>query len=99
MITGGAVFHEGRLYVPVSSLEEGSAVVPTYECCTFIGSLVALDAENGREIWRTRTIARGSEPTGRNGVGTRMWGPSGAAIWSRTHARSDTQSHLRDDWR
>ena len=82
MITGGSVFHEGRLYVPVSSLEEGSAVVPTYECCTFIGSLVALDAQSGREIWRTRTIARGPEPTGRNGVGTRMWGPSGAAIWS-----------------
>jgi polyvinyl alcohol dehydrogenase (cytochrome) len=82
MITGGAVFHEGRLYVPVSSLEEGSAVVPTYECCTFIGSLVALDARNGREIWRTRTIARGAEPTGRNDVGTQMWGPSGAAIWS-----------------
>lgn len=82
MITGGTVFHDGRLYVPVSSLEEGSAVVPTYECCTFRGSLVALDAENGREVWRTHTIARGAEPTGTSSVGTQSWGPSGAAIWS-----------------
>jgi len=82
MITGGTVFHEGRLYVPVASLEEGSAIVPTYECCTFRGSLVALNAADGSEVWRTRTIARGAEPTGRNSVGTQIWGPSGAAIWS-----------------
>jgi len=82
MITGGTVYQDGRLYVPVSSLEESSAIAPTYECCTFRGSLVALDAEDGEEIWRTRTIARGAEPTGENSVGTRMWGPSGAAIWS-----------------
>jgi polyvinyl alcohol dehydrogenase (cytochrome) len=45
IITGGITFHEGRLYVPVSSLEEGTAVIPTYECCTFRGSVTAL---NGR---------------------------------------------------
>jgi len=82
MITGGLAHHEGRLYVPVSSLEENAARLPTYECCTFRGSLVSLDAENGDEIWRTRTIARGAEPTGQNSVGARTWGPSGVAIWS-----------------
>ena len=40
MITGATAFHDGRLYVPVSSLEEGSAVVPAYECCTFRGSVL-----------------------------------------------------------
>ena len=39
MITGGVVFHDGRLYVPVSSLEEGTATWPSYECCTFRGSV------------------------------------------------------------
>jgi len=81
-ITGGAVFHEGTLYIPVSSLEEGGAIVPTYECCTFRGSVVALNSVDGSELWRTWTIARGAEPTGRNSIGTRMLGPSGAAIWS-----------------
>src|SRR5262245_6197374 len=47
MITGGVAAHNGRLYVPVSSLEEGTAVIPTYECCTFRGSVVALDAATG----------------------------------------------------
>jgi polyvinyl alcohol dehydrogenase (cytochrome) len=82
MITGALVYHEGRLYVPVSSLEEGASRTPSYECCTFRGSLVSLDADSGKEIWRTRMIARGSEPTGVNRAGARTWGPSGAAIWS-----------------
>ena len=49
MITGAAAFHNGRLYVPVSSLEEGTAAIPTYECCTFRGSVVALDAASGKQ--------------------------------------------------
>jgi polyvinyl alcohol dehydrogenase (cytochrome) len=53
MITGGIVHHEGRLYVPVSSLEEGASRAPSYECCTFRGSLVSLAAADGEEIWRT----------------------------------------------
>ena len=49
MITGGVVFHDGRLYVPVSSLEEGTAAMAAYECCTFRGSVVALDAGSGKQ--------------------------------------------------
>lgn len=82
MITGGTVYRDGTLYVPVSSLEESPAALPTYECCTFRGSLVALDTDDGRQIWKTRTISRGPEPTGENDAGVRTWGPSGAAIWS-----------------
>ena len=51
MITGGVVFHGGRLYVPVSSLEEGTAAMAAYECCTFRGSVLALDASSGKLIW------------------------------------------------
>ncbi len=82
MITGGVVFHSGRLYVPVSSLEEGTAAIPGYECCTFRGSLVALDAATGSQLWKTFTIAEAPRRTTRNSAGTQFWGPSGAAIWS-----------------
>jgi polyvinyl alcohol dehydrogenase (cytochrome) len=82
MVTGGATYYDGRLYVPVSSIEESPATLPTYECCTFRGSLVALEASSGDLVWKTRTISRGPEPTGQNRFGTRIWGPSGAAIWS-----------------
>jgi polyvinyl alcohol dehydrogenase (cytochrome) len=82
MITGGVATHNGRLYVPVSSLEEGTAVIPTYECCTFRGSVVALDAATGRQLWKTFTIAEPARQTTRNKAGTQLWGPSGASIWS-----------------
>ncbi|MGD8339897.1 MAG: PQQ-binding-like beta-propeller repeat protein [Gammaproteobacteria bacterium] len=82
MITAATTYYNGRLFVPVSSIEESPAVMPNYECCTFRGSLVALDADDGGLLWKTRTISRGPEPTGVNSAGARMWGPSGAAIWS-----------------
>ena len=81
-ITGAPALHDGRLYVPVASLEEVSAVVPSYECCTFRGSVVALDAANGGELWKTYVIADEPRPTDRNVVGAQRWGPSGAGIWS-----------------
>jgi polyvinyl alcohol dehydrogenase (cytochrome) len=52
-ITGAPTLYEGRLYVPVSSLEEAAAGSSTYECCTFRGSVVAYEAATGQEIWRT----------------------------------------------
>jgi len=83
MITGGIVLHNGRLYVPVSSLEEGTAVIASYQCCTFRGSVVALDAATGRQLWKTYTIPRAPERTTRNSAGTQLWGPSGGAVWSQ----------------
>ena len=83
MITGAAAFHNGRLYVPVSSLEEGTAAIPTYECCTFRGSVVALDAASGKQIWKTYTIPQAAQRTTKNAQGTQLWGPSGGAVWSQ----------------
>jgi polyvinyl alcohol dehydrogenase (cytochrome) len=82
MITGGVAHHDGRLYVPVSSLEEGTAAMPTYPCCSFRGSIVSLDAATGRQLWKTHTIPEAAQPTGKNRTGTQLWGPSGAAVWS-----------------
>jgi polyvinyl alcohol dehydrogenase (cytochrome) len=82
MITGGVVVHNGRLYVPVSSLEEGTAAMATYECCTFRGSVLALDAASGKQLWKTYTIPRAAQPVGKNSAGTQLHAPSGAAVWS-----------------
>ena len=81
-ITGAPVLHDGRLYVPVSSLEEVLAADPEYACCTFRGSLAALDAATGDLIWQTYTIPEPPAPRGRNPDGAFLMGPSGAAIWS-----------------
>ena len=52
-ITGSPTLYEGRLYVPVASYEEGQGADPQYPCCTFRGSLVALDAASGAIVWKT----------------------------------------------
>jgi polyvinyl alcohol dehydrogenase (cytochrome) len=87
-ITGSPVFHNGRIYVGVASGEESAAASPEYACCRFRGSLVALDAASGRRIWKTHMIAEEAQPRERNRIGTQMWGPSGAPIW--TSAAVDT---------
>jgi len=81
-VTGTPAFHNGRLYVPIASGEETAGARSDYECCRFRGSIVALDAATGRQIWKTYTIAEEPRPTKKNKVGTQMWGPSGAPIWS-----------------
>jgi len=81
-LTGSPVLHRGRLYVPVSSSEEGVGSLPDYECCRFRGSVVALDAATGRQIWKSYTIPEEPRPFRRNAKGTQLWGPSGAPVWS-----------------
>ena len=81
-ITGAPVLYEDRLYVPVSSLEEVLAADPEYVCCTFRGSVVALDTATGDVAWQTYTISETPAPRGRNPEGAFLMGPSGAAVWS-----------------
>jgi polyvinyl alcohol dehydrogenase (cytochrome) len=80
-VTGSPTFHNGRLYVGVASGEETAGAVADYECCKFRGSLVALNAATGAQIWKTYTIEE-PKPTTKNKAGTQLWGPSGAPIWS-----------------
>lgn len=81
-ITGTPAFYNGRLYVPISSIEEGSAAQGKYECCKFRGGLAALDAETGKQIWLSRTISAEAKPYKKSRLDVQMWGPAGAAVWS-----------------
>jgi polyvinyl alcohol dehydrogenase (cytochrome) len=80
-VSGSPTFHNGRLYVPVASGEEGAAAVPTYECCRFRGSVVALDAATGKQLWKTFMIEE-PKPTKKNAAGAQLWGPSGVPVWA-----------------
>ena len=80
-VIGAPAFHEDRLYVPVSSLEEVQGGNAAYECCTFRGSVVAMHAGTGAVIWKTHTIEGEPRVIGKNPGGARRWGPAGAAIW------------------
>lgn len=81
-ITGAPVFYSGVVYVGVSSIEEAIGSRPTYQCCTFRGSVVALKAETGAQIWKTYTIPEAPHPTRTNAIGTQLLGPAGASVWS-----------------
>jgi polyvinyl alcohol dehydrogenase (cytochrome) len=81
-VTGAPVFYDGRLYVPVSSVEEASAMSPAYECCKFRGSIVSLDGATGKQIWKTYSVTDPPKALQKSATGTQLWGPAGAAIWS-----------------
>jgi polyvinyl alcohol dehydrogenase (cytochrome) len=81
-ITGAPTLEGGRLYVPLSSLEEGAGANPKYECCTFRGGVVAYDAKTGAEVWRAYTIPVTPKRIKKNASGTQLWGPAGGSVWS-----------------
>jgi polyvinyl alcohol dehydrogenase (cytochrome) len=81
-ITGAPTYHDGRLYVPVSSTEEVPGGSEKYPCCTFRGSVVALDAATGKQIWKSYMIPEEPKIVGKNAIGTPIWKPAGAAIWT-----------------
>jgi polyvinyl alcohol dehydrogenase (cytochrome) len=80
-LTGSPALYGDRLYVPTSSYEEGGKP-PGYACCTFRGSIVALDARTGDVIWKSYTIPEEPRLLRVYADGTELRGPSGGAIWS-----------------
>jgi len=81
-ITGTPSYFNGRLYIPVSSGEEQSRRRPDYECCTFRGSVVAMDAAGGKILWQTYMAPDTPSPHGKTADGRTIYAPSGMAIWS-----------------
>lgn len=81
--TGHAVLHEDKLIVPISTMGEVvSAGDPRYECCTSSGAVAALDTSTGDLLWYHRVIPEYPEEAGKNAIGTQLWAPSGAPVWS-----------------
>jgi polyvinyl alcohol dehydrogenase (cytochrome) len=81
-IVGSPTYFKGRLYVPVASSEELSGGNPQYECCTFRGSVAALDAETGKTVWKSYSIPDPAKPYKTSSVGTRLYGPAGGGVWN-----------------
>lgn len=81
-ITGTPLLHGDTLYVPVSSLEVVTAADEKYACCTFRGSVVAMDVATGAVKWTHHTVEQPAEEQGKTVVGTAIMGPSGAPVWT-----------------
>jgi polyvinyl alcohol dehydrogenase (cytochrome) len=81
--TGSPTLYQGRLYVPLAGVgEEGQGGRAQYECCTFRGSVSALDASTGAVVWKSYTIPEEPKPRGKNKEGVQTWGPSGGGVWA-----------------
>lgn len=81
-VTGAPTLADGKLFVPLSSLEESGAGHPAYPCCTFRGGVGAYDALSGKLLWKSYTIAEAPKPTKRTSKGTQLYAPAGAGVWS-----------------
>jgi polyvinyl alcohol dehydrogenase (cytochrome) len=80
-ITAAPKVYKGVVYIPVSSSEEFSSSNLDYSCCTGRGSVVALDASNGKQIWKTYVVDT-PKPVRKNSKGVQQYAPSGGSIWN-----------------
>jgi polyvinyl alcohol dehydrogenase (cytochrome) len=78
-ILGAPTVYQNRLYVAVGSSESAEARNTTYSCCTFRGSVAALDIATGRVDWKTYLVSEEPRPTA-GAAGVQRFGPAGAAV-------------------
>ena len=81
-ITAGTKLYGDKLFVPVSSSEEFSSGDPSYPCCSSRGSVVALDAHSGKQIWKAWVIPEEPKPYKTMANGVTLYKPAGGAVWN-----------------
>jgi len=81
-ISGSVTAEEGRVFVPVSYLQEALGVHPDRSCCTANGSAAAYDARTGKPLWQTYMIEQPLQYQGLTPKGAKRFGPSGAVIFT-----------------
>jgi polyvinyl alcohol dehydrogenase (cytochrome) len=78
-IVAAPTLYKDRLYVAVGSNEAEAAREKTYACCTFRGSVAALEIASGRMVWKTFMVSEEPKPLPAEG-GAQPFGPAGVPI-------------------
>jgi polyvinyl alcohol dehydrogenase (cytochrome) len=81
-IRGGVIFAKDKIIVPLSASGVASGANPRAECCAGHGSVVALNAADGKNAWEWHTMKEAEYNGQVNSLGVKQKGPSGAPIWS-----------------
>lgn len=81
-IRGGVIFAKDKIIVPISASGVGAGANPKTECCTGHGSVVALNAADGKHVWEYHTMPEAEYNGQVSSLGVKQKGPSGAPIWS-----------------
>lgn len=79
VLTQSPIVSGDRVYLGVASYEESLAADPSYPCCTFRGSVVALDADTGTKVWQSYVMPEGY---------------SGGGVWGSTLVLDGTRNSL-----
>jgi polyvinyl alcohol dehydrogenase (cytochrome) len=80
-LTGSPAVSNGVVFIPAASWEETRSIDLNYPCCTFRGSVTALNVKDGSVVWKTFLVDP-PKRTGQTKTGTPTFGPSGAGVWS-----------------
>lgn len=81
-INGNVTLHNGVVYAGVSGLQELSGMRKDIACCSFRGSVVAMNARSGERLWKTSMVDEPLKFLGRTKDGVNRYGPSGVPVWS-----------------
>src|SRR5688572_13521994 len=81
-ITAGVKYYNGKLFVPVSSAETTGSGSPGYSCCTARGSVVALDANTGKQTWKVWVVPEEPRAYKTMANGVTLYRPAGGAVSS-----------------
>jgi polyvinyl alcohol dehydrogenase (cytochrome) len=76
----GSTLHLGHLYVAVGSSEPEAARDPGYGCCTFRGSLAALDVASGHVEWKSYLVNEEPQPVSNAAGGAPRFAPAGVPV-------------------
>jgi polyvinyl alcohol dehydrogenase (cytochrome) len=80
--TGAVTVYDGKVFVPMTGIGEAmGGANPEYACCTFRGSMTALDAATGNVLWKTYTLPE-PKRRGTSSMGQPLYGPAGVGIWN-----------------
>jgi polyvinyl alcohol dehydrogenase (cytochrome) len=76
----GSTLHLGHLYVAVGSSEPEAARDPGDGCCTFRGSLAALDVASGHVEWKSYLVNEEPQPVSNAAGGAPRFAPAGVPV-------------------
>jgi polyvinyl alcohol dehydrogenase (cytochrome) len=79
-IVGAPTLYNNRVLVSMASTEEAAATKPGYACCTFRGSVAALDLASGKLLWKSFTVLEEPQATRKSSNGVQEFAPAGGAV-------------------
>jgi polyvinyl alcohol dehydrogenase (cytochrome) len=81
-ISAATKLYNGTLIVPVSSSEEFASGNVDYPCCTSRGSIVALEANTGKQVWKYWVVEGEPKAVNKNPNGVQIYAPAGGSVWN-----------------